>query len=170
MSDFSVLRSRPDGWELAHKSAQCVAATRLTLSFSCVSRIVFPSDFLRQLCPSRRKKRVAFRLNRKSVPPGITATHFRARPTSRQTMPSARAEGCSPCEPHPSKPVVRGPTNDLALPTLRAESRLQVKKEEIGGSGPPTARNQPPKGIRMSAACGPAPGGRLGVVLFRVKL
>ena len=42
---------------------------QLTFSFSCVSRIVFLSAFLRQLWPSRRKKRVAFRLNRNNVPP-----------------------------------------------------------------------------------------------------
>ena len=53
----------------------------LTLSFSCVSRIVFPSAFFLQLCPSRRKKRVAFRLNRNSVPPA-----------------SSRGSGYAPCQ------------------------------------------------------------------------
>jgi hypothetical protein len=39
------------------------------LSFSCVSRMVLPSGFLRQLCPSRRKKRQMRLSKRKSCPP-----------------------------------------------------------------------------------------------------
>ena len=55
-------------WRI-HCQWHALSVARLTFSFSCVSRIVFPSAFFLQLCPSRRKKRVAFRLNRNRVPP-----------------------------------------------------------------------------------------------------
>lgn len=57
-------------------SAECARLNCLDapLSFSCVSLTVFPSDFFLQVCPSFRKKRFSFRLNKNKLPPALKKT------------------------------------------------------------------------------------------------